>query len=67
MKNNNHNLIQQLSEDLDSLWRYKQYLKDSKGCKNCQKIWKQCQILDEEKIKLLQSEIAKHVKGGIFQ
>lgn len=67
MKNNNHNLIQQLSEDLDSLWRYKQYLKDGKNCKNCQKIWETCQKLDEEKIKLLQSEITKHVKDSIFQ
>ncbi len=66
MKNHNHDLIQQLSEDLDSLWRYKDYVKSAKSCKNCLALWKRCQEFDAQKVKLIREEIINHVKEGKF-
>lgn len=66
MKNHNHDLVQQLSEDLDSLWRYRNYLKNAKGCGRCTVIWKRCMALDEEKVRLLRGEIEAHVRERRF-
>lgn len=66
MKNWNHDLVHQLSEDLDSLWRYKDYLKASRGCKFCVNMWKKCEALDKEKVKMLQEEILRHVREKRF-
>lgn len=66
MKNHNHDLIQQLSEDLDSLWRYKEYIKNAKGCDHCIKMWKRLQVLDEEKAEMLRKEIIRHVQEKRF-
>lgn len=67
MKDFNHDLIQQLSEDLDSLWRYKDYIKNAKGCGHCALLWKKMEKLDAERVKLLQTELARHVKLGMFK
>jgi hypothetical protein len=66
MKDWNHDLVHQLSEDLDSLWRYREYMKNSRGCRRCTAVWKQCQKLDQAKVKMLQEEIAQHVRGKRF-
>lgn len=66
MKNWNHDLVHQLSEDLDSLWRYKQYLKASRGCRHCTVMWKKFVKIDEEKVKMLRDEVARHVKEKRF-
>ena len=66
MKDHNHDLIHQLSEDLDSLWRYSDYIKASKGCDNCIKLWKKCKAFDEEKVELIKHEIARHVSEKRF-
>lgn len=66
MKNWNHDLVHQLSEDLDSLWRYRDYLKNSRGCRDCTVMWRKCEKLDREKVKVLREEISRHVKGGRF-
>ncbi|MBI2587931.1 hypothetical protein HYW30_01355 [Candidatus Azambacteria bacterium] len=67
LKNHNHNLIQQLSEDLDSLWRYEQYTTDAAACSHCTELWKKLRELDEEKVKLLRDEITRHVNEGVFE
>lgn len=66
MKNWNHDLVHQLSEDLDSLWRYEDYLKNSKGCGRCTAMWKKCRKFDEEKVEMLRKEIEQHVKEKRF-
>jgi len=66
MKNPNHDIVHQLSEDLDSLWRYKKYLKDARGCKNCVAMWKKFIKADEEKVKMMREEIGRHVKDKKF-
>lgn len=66
MKNGNHDLIHQLSEDLDSLWRYETYLKNAADCKHCLTMWREFKKIDEKKIERLKLEIERHVKEGKF-
>lgn len=66
MKNHNHDLIQQLSEDLDSLWRYETYMRAAKRCKHCMEMWKKSKMLDEQKVQMLRKEIMRHVQEKRF-
>lgn len=66
MKDWNHDLVHQLSEDLDSLWRYEAYIKNAEGCGHCSAMWQKCKELDEQKIAMLRDEIARHVKEERF-
>ncbi len=66
MKDHNHDLVQQLSEDLDSLWRYRKYIRDAKGCARCVAMWRKFEKMDREKEKMLTSEIARHVAEKKF-
>jgi len=66
MKNWNHDLVHQLSEDLDSLWRYDAYLKSAEGCDRCTAMWKKFKEIDEEKARMLQDEILQHIKENKF-
>lgn len=67
MKNHNHDLIHQLSEDLDSLWRYKEYKRNAKGCRHCLHMWQRLEELDQAKVTLLREEIERHVKEKRFE
>ncbi|MBI2451139.1 MAG: hypothetical protein HYV52_02245 [Parcubacteria group bacterium] len=65
MDNYLHNLIHQLSEDLDSLWRYDTYKDDSKNfCDHCHGLWDKMRKMDEDKAQLLIDELLMHVKEG---
>lgn len=66
MKDWNHDLVQQLSEDLDSLWRYKEYMKNATGCDHCTAMWKKFEEMDQEKAEMLKDEIVRHVKEDRF-
>lgn len=66
MKDWNHDLVHQLSEDLDSLWRYGQYLKKSKGCGHCTAMWKKFRKLDSGKVEMLKEEIGRHLREKRF-
>ena len=58
--------MQQLSEDLDSLWRYEEYLKNSQGCDHCMNMWKKFREMDEGKTDMLRKEIIRHVEEKRF-
>lgn len=63
--NLHHNLIQQLSELMDSVWRYDNfYVKDAVACASCQELWGKLKTRHEEDIAALKAEIAKHVQAG---
>lgn len=65
MENAIHNLLHQLSEDVDSLWRYDQYKKDAKDvCPACYSLWDQMRKMDEDRAKLLLAELESHMKKG---
>ncbi len=61
INNHIHNLLHQLSEIEDSLWRMDQYVKDSRGyCDNCQKIWPDIRKKYEELEKMVMRELQHH-------
>lgn len=78
LKDHNHDLIKQLSEDSSSLWRYDSYIKsaqgrsdseessDSMSCEHCINLWKKLKQTDEERVELLKEEIKRHVNEGRF-
>lgn len=69
MKDHNHNLVQQISEKLDSLWRYQNnYLKDAEaaGCQTCVDLFKKLHDEDQADVNMLRDEIAKHVQENRF-
>ncbi|OGE83409.1 MAG: hypothetical protein A3B23_02525 [Candidatus Colwellbacteria bacterium RIFCSPLOWO2_01_FULL_48_10] len=67
LKDWNHDLVQQLSETSDSLWRMKEYAKNSTGCDNCSAMWSALEADYEKHVKSLVSEITRHVKEGRFE
>jgi hypothetical protein len=67
MKNNNHDLIHHLSEMLDSIWRFEEYKRNAKGCKNCQKLWEELKQEYQKWEKRLVGELEKHFKAGMFE
>lgn len=66
MTNNTHDLIHQLSEKLDSLWRYKEYIKNAEECAECKKLWEECLKRDTEMVEMIKEEIKRHVDSGKF-
>ncbi|KKS43761.1 MAG: hypothetical protein UV48_C0016G0010 [Candidatus Azambacteria bacterium GW2011_GWA2_42_9] len=66
MKNHNHDLIQQLSENADSIWRYEEYIKNAEGCQYCTGLWAKLKEMDMEAEKMLLEEIKRHVTENRF-
>lgn len=66
MKNHNHDLVHQLSETLDSIWRFESYVKSAEGCERCTMLWKRLKEGYQEFEKLLVGEIRKHIEEGRF-
>lgn len=63
--NLHHNLIQQLSELMDSVWRYEHFYKnDAEGCEKCRTLWEELHKRHEEDIKVLKDHLADHAKTG---
>jgi hypothetical protein len=67
MKNHNHDLVHQLSELLDSIWRFEEYKKNAAECADCQKLWDEMKAAYQEWEKRLVSEIERHIKRGVFE
>ncbi len=66
LKNHNHDLVQQLSEVSDSLWRMEDYLKNAKGCEHCTAMWNKSKERLEEVSKMLVDEIGRHYSEKRF-
>lgn len=66
MKNHNHDLVQQLSENADSIWRYDEYIKNAEGCGFCDSLWAKLKEMDMEAEKMLLEEIKRHVGENRF-
>lgn len=66
MKNHNHDLVHHLSETIDSLWRYGEYIKNAQGCEHCTSLWGKLKETDEEVEKMLLEEINRHIKEERF-
>lgn len=66
LKDWNHDLVQQLSEISDSLWRMDKYSKAAEGCEHCSALWEKLRGDYEEHVKMLKDEIERHVKEKRF-
>lgn len=66
MKNHNHDLVHHLSETIDSIWRYGEYVKNAKGCNHCADLWKKLKKADMEAEAMIKEEIKRHIKDGRF-
>lgn len=64
MRNHNHDLIHHLSETLDGLWRYDQYIQNAQGCAQCIALWNEMKKRDGEIEKILLDEIKNHAQAG---
>jgi len=62
-----HNLIQMMSEKLDSVWRYDKYLQDCQGDQNCMRIFRKLKEDDLQHIQMLRDEIERHCREGTFR
>lgn len=67
LKDWNHDLVQQLSEISDSLWRIDDYIKNSEGCDHCSQMWEKMRKDYEEHSTLLINEIKRHVEEDRFE
>lgn len=62
LKNQIHNLIHQVSEISDSLWRIeKYYLEETESCETCIDLWREFHQDYERQILKLNEEIKKHL------
>ena len=64
MENCKHNLIHQLSETLDSLWRMDQYIKDAqeRNCEEGMNFWQEYRKTLEAQVEMLKKQLEKVVK-----
>lgn len=67
LKDHNHDLVQQLSEISDSLWRLDDYVKNAEGCDHCSDMWNELRKDYEKHSTMLTNEIARHVKEERFE
>lgn len=66
LKDHNHDLIQQLSEISDSLWRISLYKQNAEECDSCRAIWEKMKDDYEAHVEMLKKEIVKHVEEKRF-
>jgi len=67
LKDHNHDLIHQMSESSDSLWRMEEYMKNAEGCDKCQAIWQKMKDDFSVHTEMIREEIERHVKEGRFE
>jgi len=66
MKDHNHDLVHQLSENADSIWRYDEYIKNAQGCQYCTSLWAKLKAMDTEGENMLLEEIKRHISENRF-
>lgn len=64
--NHDHDLVHELSERLDALWRYDQYIANAEQREGLQQFWHDIKEQEEENIRRLRELIAKEVKNDCF-
>jgi len=67
LENYNYNLMEELTNLLQSSWRMDTYLKDAGGkCDGCGKLWQDVRKQQELLIEKVRQELVDHAKSGIF-
>ncbi|MDD4930766.1 MAG: hypothetical protein PHG66_01255 [Candidatus Colwellbacteria bacterium] len=67
LKDHNHDLIHQLSETSDALWRMDDYINNAEGCDRCQSLWKSMKSDLEKHVSAISEEIEAHIKEEKFR
>ena len=63
LDNNTYNLMAQITEESQSLWRIKNsYKRDAGGCKECMDFWDKLEKDKQEHIKDLEKLITEHTQ-----
>ncbi len=64
LKNIHYDMVEEMAELSKSIHRMDTYLKDSKGCSDCSKLWNEMKKRQQEELQMLYGEFEKHVKEG---
>jgi hypothetical protein len=64
--NHDHDLIQDLSQRLDALWRYDQYIANAEGKATLQEFWRTLKQQEQDNVRRLKELIAEEIKQGCF-
>ena len=64
LKNVHYDMVEEIANISRSLSRIDMYIKDSKGCGDCEKLWKDLKNRQEEELRMIYGEFEKHVKQG---
>ncbi|MGI9535104.1 MAG: hypothetical protein ACR2NW_09140 [Thermodesulfobacteriota bacterium] len=66
MQNHDHDMVHELSQRIDSLWRYDQYIANAEGNKSLENLWKKLKKQERSNITSLKRMISDHVKKKCF-
>jgi hypothetical protein len=65
-KDHDHDMIHELSQRLDGVWRYDQYIANAEGMEQLQEFWRRVKEQELENIRQLKMHIADHIQGDCF-
>jgi hypothetical protein len=65
-EDHDHDLIHELSERLDSLWRYDQYIANADGHPNLQNFWRDIKQQEQGNVKRIKQLIGDEIGNGCF-
>ncbi|MDE2507600.1 MAG: hypothetical protein KGM43_10335 [Planctomycetota bacterium] len=61
-----HDIVHELSERLDALWRYDQKIANADGHKELQRFWREMKRQDQENIKQLKQLLGDEIRNDCF-
>lgn len=64
--NHDHDLIHELSERIDAVWRYDQYIANADGKPQIQQLWRDAKQQDMQLIDRIKQCVSQEVKDGCF-
>ncbi len=65
-KDHDHDLVHELSDRLDALWRYDQFIANAEGKPSLKDFWSRLKQQEEKNVQELKQLISEEVKGGCF-
>jgi len=61
-----HDLVHELSNRLDALWRYDQFIANADGKAKLQETWRRLKRQEQQNIDELKQLVAEEIKAGCF-
>ena len=66
IQNHDHDLVHELSDRIDAVWRYDQYIANADGKPELQEFWRDVKQQDLRMVERLKQCIAEEVQQGCF-